>query len=592
MAFWICNFNDTMKKISLLFILGILLIGVASSASYCCEKTASGAWCQNVNLKSECATGTNPVTGEPFKAVASLCEYTSYCKLGTCIDQQAGSCISSSYMVCEANGGLWSSLSIDKLSQCKLGCCLIGDQAAFVTNVGCTSLGDSYGLNVEYRADITNEIMCLASANPGAEGACVYTEGIVKTCERTTRKECQDREKTSQGDYSFHEGFLCSDPDLDTNCVTTQQTECKNDKVYFVDSCGNLANIYDSSKISDKDYWSIIQDSTCGDKEGNKDSAICGDCDYYYGSMCKSKETGDSVDYGNNLCKDLDCKDYLNKPYSGGVTKDTASGLKLSDSSHYPKHGETWCAEDKKTTGNNLPGSSYYRLMCYNGEVSYYECDSTRQEICLEDRTSLTGGSKFYYGACIVNKWTDCYAQTNKDDCTDDSRDCVWKTETGTYSEGKLGISSISYKNSGIYSFNGTGGLLVIDNSNKGVCVPKYSPGFERDERNSVIGGESCALASSQCNVKLDSCALFSMGVCDTPGVNSQGNIVVHIGTEKWLCDQSYPNSNCSCLLDNWADPLNNVCTAMGDCGVKVNFIGQNGKISSASQLVNKIIQS
>ena len=85
------------------------------------------------------------------------------------------------------------------------------------------------------------------------------------------------------------------------------------------------------------------------------------------------------------------------------------------------EHGETWCAS-QQGTNDNLPGSRYFRMVCYNGDVSVEPCADFRQETCIE--SDIEG---FSTAACRVNKWRDCVAQTNKKDCENkDRRDCKW----------------------------------------------------------------------------------------------------------------------------------------------------------------------
>ncbi|MCX5719174.1 MAG: hypothetical protein NT055_04280, partial [Nitrospirae bacterium] len=82
-------------KIILLLVLGIFLIGVVS-ATYCCEKTKLGAWCQSVSSESQCdITSINPVTSEPFKSTNAFCDSTDFCKPVTCVNNLDGMCISS-----------------------------------------------------------------------------------------------------------------------------------------------------------------------------------------------------------------------------------------------------------------------------------------------------------------------------------------------------------------------------------------------------------------------------------------------------------------------------------------------------------------
>src|SRR4030042_220729 len=98
------------KKLFITLILGIFLIGFISAVevSYCCEKTTDG--------------------------------------------------------VCEQNNGVWAEGAGCEIAQCSLGCCLIGDQASFVTQTRCKRLASVYGLEIDFRTDLGNEISCIASA--------------------------------------------------------------------------------------------------------------------------------------------------------------------------------------------------------------------------------------------------------------------------------------------------------------------------------------------------------------------------------------------------------------------------------------------
>jgi hypothetical protein len=529
-------------KLSLVFFLGIFLIGIVS-ASYCCEKTVSGAFCQNVDSVSECAVGTSEITGEEYRNIPASCEATSYCKTGTCINQQEGTCMSNTaQIICDANHGYWSSSDKNSLPQCKAGCCVMGSNAAFVTQVTCNRLASLYGITTSFQSEVSDELTCLTTANAEDEGACVYTKDFTTTCERSTRGDCSEKEKNSElRNVTFHNGYLCSATNLSSGCGKTQITECDaNNDVRFVDSCGNLANIYDSSKIIDENYWTYIQEPTCtSDKVGNKNAPNCGSCDYYSGSMCGEKETGvgaASPLYGDYLCKDLDCVNYGDDPdeeyYGGG---------------EYPRHGESWCA----TVGaENSVGSSDYRLLCYNGEVTIEECDPLREEICVQAKSDY---SDFTIGNCKVNLWQSCTAQNTSEKCEDvELRDCKW----------------IDYRE---YHFNAAGGLQAgsDDIDITGACVPLYPPGFNRDQSDEVSGSESCQQANSACLVTYE-----------------KNPFRILSGDTDWEC-----TDNCYCdgiekgdvLSDNdggvsWGNNLNTICSSLGDCGVKKNYIDIFGK--------------
>ena len=421
-----------------------------SAVTSCCEKTIGGAWCQNEPVE-QCNTA--------FRNVPTSCDATSYCKMGTCYNQKEGTCMENTpQKTCEDNGGLWAEEDSDEVPQCSLACCLIGDQAAFVTQTRCKRLSNLYGLEINFRSDITDEFTCIQSAISDEEGACVFEQDFEKTCQKMTRRECNELSAAGgNGTVTFHADFLCSAEQLGTDCSRTEKTTCVEgrDEVFFVDSCGNVANIYDSSMVDDIEYWSKMKDKSevCGFGSSNSDSSVCGSCDYFLGSTCKEYKRGqDAVrpTNGDNICRDLSCK------WEGDTYE----------------HGETWCANSEGIE-ENLPGSKAFRAVCYNNEVSIEPCADFRQEACVE---SEVGG--FSAAGCVVNKWQDCSLQVEKKDCENiDRRDCKW-------------IDGIELSNGGDY------GQLNSD----GACVPSVSPGL-----NFWDGAEDaqqiCNIASTKCTI-------------------------------------------------------------------------------------------
>ena len=480
-----------MKKISFaIFLLGIFFVTLSfvnfvsaqTQSTYCAEKTIDGAWCQNVLLDK---------VDQSFRYVPTSCEATSYCKLGTCVNNQEGICMENTpEIVCEqpqgdSAGGVWFDAKADEIPQCSLGCCLVGDQAAFTTQVRCIQLSSLYGLETNYRTDIKNEAQCIATATSGAKGACVFERDFQRTCRLTTQSECT--QISSQGGSSnaeFHEGFLCSAGQLATNCGPSEKTTIieGRDEVFFADTCGNVANIYDANRQNDQTYWEKIvsKAESCGfnSNNGNAGSAVCGNCDYFLGSTGKAYDrTLDSSKprYGDYICRDLSC-DYQGETY---------------------KHGETWC-EIPSENGKNLPGDRYFRNVCYNGEVTVEPCSDFRQDVCLQD--DIDG---FRTAACRVNKWQDCVAQEKKLDCeNEDKRDCSWILNDKPKDE------------------------------DDGKCTPKFAPGFDFWQASSegVSDAESlCAVADNKCTV------VFEKGLLG--GWECKQNC--ECLTDKWKEDQS-----------------------------------------------------
>ena len=376
---------------------------------YCCEKTTYGAWCQDAP-KEQCDS--------KYRSTPTSCEATSFCKLGCCYNSNEGNCMENTpQKVCDDSKGTWGDDKQCDIPQCNLGCCVLGKQAAFVTLTRCKKLSSFYGLTTDFRKQITSEFECISLASLEDEGACVFELDYGKTCKFTSRQECNSMKEgtktgngTITGNISFYKDYLCSNEELATNCGPTKKTNCvdSKDEVYFLDSCGNIANIYDSSKIDDKSYWAkkISKAEICNanNANGNANYASCGNCDYFSGSVCGSdKNAKTKPTYGDSICRDLNCY--------------------KTDDGKPRKHGESWCSTDKN---KNAVGSRYIRHLCMNGEEIIEPCSDFRQEICIEDKI-VSKGIEFSQAGCRVNRWQDCLSQKDISDCKNtDKRDCKW----------------------------------------------------------------------------------------------------------------------------------------------------------------------
>ena len=516
------------------FIFSLSFISAQETNFVCAERTTSGAWCQNVPQEQ---ADTN------FRTAPTSCESTSFCRLGTCVDSGEGLCSPNTpQIVCQDDGGVWVEGEPEEIPQCQLGCCFLGDNAAFVTQTRCTSLSSTYGLDTNFRQDIRSEIECIASAFPQEKGACVFDDGFSRNCRLLTREECQEQEATATEDTSveFHEDMLCSAETLGTICGPSERTTCVADKdeVFFLDSCGNLANIYDASQVDNQEYWTRIfdRDESCNPDAGNAGSATCGSCDYLLGSTCKAFQRGNSLtptqpQLGDNVCADLSCR------YQGERFE----------------HGEKWCGQAPGIE-KNLPGSEYYTLTCYSGEVTVEQCSAFRAEVCLE---SEIGDSDFSTAACRVNRWQDCVFQENQQDCENiDRRDCQWIE----------GQSVLKDEDGRPLVLDEDGDLVPAPDEGGGgaACVPLYAPGFDFWNPDGEAE-ELCAIGSENCIVK------FTKGIL--PGSD-------------WSCKE-----NCHCLEPEWEEQRNNICIALGDCGAIENFIGVEGYHSGEAVKITKDIE-
>lgn len=506
---------------SLIIILIIFSISVFAidvpAVKFCCEKTTYGAWCQNAPAE-QCDNN--------FRKESTSCDSVSYCKKGCCYDSAEGICMENTpEKVCSMSNGTWADSKDCNIAQCNSGCCVIGTQAAFVTLTRCKKLSRFYGLQVDFRTQITNELSCVSLASLSDQGACVYDIDFVKTCKFSSRQECNSIKVgnkigqnltaggTVTGNVTFYKDLLCSAEELGTNCVMTKDTTCLDgkDEVYFKDSCGNIANIYDSSKITDKAYWRkrVLKQDSCNPASGNINSKSCGNCDYLSGSLCKKTSRANSPQYGDNICDDLNCKE-------------TSLGIAM-------KHGESWCSTDANI---DSVGSRYYRHICISGEEIVEPCADLRKEICIQDYIT-SKGIKFSQAGCRANRYLDCLQQTDKLDCLNtDKRDCVWRAGDNVTLEATQ-------------TTQGTGNTTITVNNF--ACFPLHAPGYNFWQQGEAQ--QACAQASVQCVVKYSEDLLGNRECVE----------------------------NCECLTDQWKNEQLGRCEAIGDCGVKVNFLGASG---------------
>ncbi len=504
-----------MRRIMKVSLIGILIVATlsvfayAQTADYCCEKTNYGAWCQNTKQEN-CQKG--------FGKVPTSCDATSYCKGGCCYDSSEGLCMENTpQRVCNDNEGTWLDSKECDVPQCELGCCVLDTQAAFVTLTRCKKLSGFYGVETDFRLNVGSEVDCIAITQLKDRGACVFEDEFTRTCKFTTREECQNVKSTgNMTQPEFFKDYLCSAEELATNCGPTTKTTCVEGKdgVYFKDTCGNPANIYDASKKDDKSYWKKIIDrsESCGFGNNNANSKSCGNCDYYLGSLCKEAERGKGATYGDYICKDLNCYD-------------------TSDGKDH-RHGESWCSYDSNTgEGKDAVGSRHVRHLCVAGEELTEPCADYRQKVCVESETKTTSGT-FQEANCIVNRWKDCAQQDEKEDCENtDKRDCVWKE----------GASFIKSTEANTGQSGGVSGLT----SEGSACVPDVPPGLKFWEEGEAEG--ICSIASAQCVVTF----------------------------EKGVFDSKEPTENEECLTEPWAAKMNEICTSIGDCGGYVNWQGK-----------------
>lgn len=558
---------------------GIILFLIAilgNVSAVCCERTTNGGICLNVGSSNYCDTSNG------YRVDDTACESTSYCSTGTCINYAAGICMSSTSSACNPSlGGYWIDDSPSNIDDCKLGCCLVGDGWSLVGRATCNSMITAYpGINVEFKESITNAEDCSAAAGPTMKGACVSQTTKGRACTVETKETCTSEHK------EFHGGLLCSAPEIGTICTMTDKTTCVDgrNEVFFVDGCGNPANVYDFSKITDVPYWTYIKDPAssdiCGYGSANANNLDCGNCNYIGGSTC-GKAKGVTPKAGNNICRSLNCIGYNKEGFVGTTTANS------------PKHGQSWCSQPMSDFENAKPGDLSYRLYCYDGEVQRDLCDIERNSLCNQTDVPVFGTA----ANCVPNRWQLCIFINNSNDCLNaEEVDC-----------------KIQY---GVSLTNGTTEILFLNNTNgntqeiKAACVPKYPPGFNFWEADASVLGVTPQLTTTQV------CAFASTSV--VAGYHSwvAGNWVSIEGNcfqqcisncsaniAKSVCEEDCfsgllgghicPRSEAfldyggafSSILDlgnvslnsTWAIGRENLSISLGDCGVKANYIGEPG---------------
>lgn len=483
---------------------------VSAAGEVCCERTSSGALCQNAP-QQECNSSS--------RIAPTKCENTAFCKPGCCFNPNEGTCsLNSPESNCKDKGGVWYDDKLCNIQQCKNGCCTYGSQASWTTERECQKIGEMFGADEKWDSGVSSEVQCLFLAETQDVGACVYEQDFENMCKFTTKAECL----SFSGNVSFHKNYLCTAPSLNTICKKTQETTCVEgkDEVYFKDSCGNPANIYDSSKVNDGEYWKFkkTKEESCnyGTNNGNANSASCGNCKYVDGGICGLYRLGKDTkpEIGNYVCRDLSCKD-----------------VEIDGKKTTKQNGESWCVFDGaigvgEITGKNLvardvPGSRHWRHVCIDGEERVEPCEDYRNQVCVEQKDESSGRT---YSQCRINRWQECLdknmGEFKPEDCTKNP-DCWVKH-------------------------------IAIDKFKFDMCVPKYPEGFE------LVGS------------KFDSANVEGSDSQNICGAATQTCTVIYIKTLSGCkC-----KVNCACRTAIFTQQMNSLCVSLGDCGGSANIAG------------------
>lgn len=541
----------------------------------CCLETVQGAICQEIPIaQSDLCKDSLIGTG---------CTVVDQCKLGCCYSADTGTCATRAPKdKCISNGGNWSSDASCNIPQCQLGCCVMGDQVSLTNSRECTLLSNKFNFEKSF-IQVSPGEGCDKYVGLEKRGACLTDSGDYSgenKCTFTTKKNCR-------GD--FKEDYLCTSEELKTICQKSKKTTCVDgkDQVYFLDTCGNVANVYDASKVNDQSYWEkvITPEDSC-----SPENPSCGNCNYGLGSICVEHEPGETIrpTYGDYTCKSLHCGER--------------------------KHGESWCIYDYSPLSGISPvGSRHFIAKCFEGDISIEGCADFGQEICAQSTDTSFG---FTEAKCFMNDWRACLNANDADSYSnvktkcEESPQCIMFNDL--YGEDKLkrndGEFLVGFDPDKLNSEQGAIGDFGEElNEMISHCVPRFTPGFQfwASSVNPLSGANTssvsttsyggskaetdaiCSIGSFSCisNLKRE-CAMSDSG--DFVSTNlclSTGGISALASDPD--CDPWEDVENWECNIDgktitiNTTDlpalmsAMNERCRALGSCGVAPNLQGE-----------------
>ena len=545
------------------FIIGGMTIGVTekveaaevsasaalTSFKGCCLEGNDGSICQDMNSYDFGSCKTN--------LLLTNCDTIETCQKGCCYDSNQGLCsLNSPKEKCLSNSGNWSNSATCDIQQCQLGCCIIGEQAAIITTRECTLLSDQYNLEKNFQS-LDPDGSCNTKTGLSETGACTTPASDFSDendCSFTTKEACTG---------TFYKDYLCTAETLNTNCIPSTDTTCIKDKdqIYFKDSCGNIANIYDASKINDMTYWTTVIEPAQSCSPANAD---CGNCDYLAGSVCYAYRVGQDTKptYGDNVCRDLSC----------------ANGK---------QHGESWCITDYANTETPAVapvGNRWFRGTCLNGEINVEPCADFNQEICIQGE----GGTGFTEAKCTINDWRSCEVANDKESPSEVIAECKKYDQCTLFLDipGNEKYSSLPGFDTSLFnSEQGAVGDIGKD-ANVAVvwCVPKYTPGLVFWSTDSSTGIQENSGLDYGGSIE-ESNAICGLGSFTCISHKQKKPAL----TGSWT-DKENPECNIDAVSEEnraqvplFMEAMNERCRSLGPCGMYVNIAGELGSDSNVS---------
>lgn len=481
----------------------------------CCLETKTGEYCKE-SYRVDCLSDSLFRRGQ-------TCDTLNSCNTGCCYGDDKVDFTKNVYQyVCSKDYQNWFGSPSCNLDIAKQGCCIIGSKVSFTTKGRCEVLTQNSPLrdsdNIEWIE--TSEQTCIAIQDFSSLGACVFNDN---SCKMQTALECHK----NSGEYSPN--LLCTAKELNTTCEKTQSTLCdeKTGKIYYLDTCGNKANIYDSTKYELNEYWTKVVSiaNSCESSSANK--LTCGNCNRFDNSYCSNAfEDNLNPTHGRYYCKPQDCK-YIPSEYTNSEDNTPVTY----------KNGETWCIyESKLGEGNQVPGTTNYLAQCDMGEIKINPCGSSglRNELCVqEEAPDPITGDIFTKATCQPNLGNVCF-NLNVAETDEEKQENLDKCNT------QAGCVLRNFTFTDTFSFS--------------YCAPEYPTGLDFSKDTGTT--QSCDFAESFVPEIPIYFAQDGDGNCECKG-------------------------NCEFLTDEFIEKYHNFCNSFGDCGYKVNLLGELGSTGS-----------
>ncbi|MFH1290282.1 MAG: hypothetical protein ABIH92_02625, partial [Nanoarchaeota archaeon] len=178
---------------------------------YTCIETVDGSVCQHfqeavcdVICRGDCVRGER--TSVPD------------CEAGVCIDDDEGICSAgATRRNCDERGGRFVEGAMTDVAECNRHCCILGNEAQFVTEDRCRILSRELGIETNFDTSFFSADLCSMFAKQEELGACTWPsveEGKFE-CKFTSLSTCL---QTIGSQADFHDGLLCSNDALDSIC--------------------------------------------------------------------------------------------------------------------------------------------------------------------------------------------------------------------------------------------------------------------------------------------------------------------------------------------------------------------------------------